>query len=215
MQRHVFALTALLVLSMAASSFAGNMLQPFAASSSMGSFSSTYSPTRAIDQSALASPYISGVTNFDTFVPNTKTSGGGGGNVTWYSQQNVLTGNFDFDLGGSFNIESFGLWTDPQNLGQGINSFSLFADDNAGFSSPALLGAYNAANITAETNNFGQVFTFTPTLATHVRMQINSNHGSTFVTGMVETAFETVVPEPGSLALAAIASLGLLRRRVI
>lgn len=192
---------------------AGTMLQPASASTNMGNFVS-FEPVRAIDQSALAATYVSGVTNFDAFVPVTGTVNGGSGNTTWFST--ITTGNFDFDLGGSFNIESFALWADPQNIGQGVNAFSLLADDNALFSSPQLLGNYNAVNGIPNATNFGQIFAFTPVVATHVRMQITSNHGSALTTGMVEAAFEVVVPEPGSIGMVLGAGLGLLtlRRRV-
>lgn len=216
MRQIVTAVSCLILLILAVPSYAGTMIQPAAASTNMGNFSGTYNPSFVINQSGLTAPYVSGVTNFDTYVPTTNTVNGGGGLNIWFSAQSVLTGNFEFDLGGSFNIESFALWTDPQAAAdQGVNSFALFADDNASFSSPSLLGNYNALEGTGDANNFGQVFSFAPTVATHVRMQINSNYGSTFVTGITEAAFEVVVPEPGSLALLAMAPLALMRRRVI
>lgn len=161
----------------------------------MGQFSVQYTPTFAIDQSGLAAPYTSGVTDFDSFASTTGTVNGGSSFTTWYSAQNVLTGNFDFDLGGTRNIESFALWADPQvSPNQGVKDFELYADDNAAYSSPVLLGVYTAVDGIPNATNFGQVFTFTNTAASHVRMVILSNHGSTFVTGMVEAAFEVGVP---------------------
>lgn len=193
---------------------AGPMLQPSGASTNMGSFN-TFEPIYAINQSGLAAPYVSGVTDFDTFVPSTATVGGGSSFNTWYSAAGNLTGNFDFALGGTYTIGSLAIWADPQGIGQGVNQFNLYADDNAAFSSPTLLGTYAAADGTGNATNVGQVFGFAPTSASYVRMEILSNHGSTLTTGMVEAAFETVVPEPGVAGVMGmgVAMVGVGRRR--
>lgn len=186
---------------------AGLMLQPAGISTDMGSFP-TFEPVYAIDQSGLSASYVSGVTDFDDFVPTTTTDNGGSSFNTWFSASGNTTGQVDFDLGGTFNIGSFAYWADPQGIGQSINIFTLLADDNASFSSPTTLGTYNASDGPGSgppsqnnANNFGQVFEFTPTSASFVRLQILSNHGSTLTTGISEAAFETVVPEPTSLGL--------------
>lgn len=192
---------------------AGPIIQPVSATTTMGSFSSQYLPQFAIDQSGLASTYSSGVTDFDTFAATTGTVNGGSSFNTWYSSAGVLTGNFDFFLGSEMTIESFALWNDPQSAGQAVNSFRLWADDNAAFSSPELLGNYAALGGLPNAVNFGQIFTFAPTSASYVRMEILSNHGSTFVTGFVEAAFEAVIPGPSALSLfAAVALVGRRRR---
>lgn len=94
-----------------------------------------------------------------------------------------------------------------------ITSITLFADDNAGFTSPTNLGTFT----TFRTDNDdvfaikADAFTFAPTQASHVRMQINSNNGG-FDTRFSEAAFG-VVPEPSAALLAGLGSLILLRRR--
>jgi len=44
----------------------------------------------------------------------TGTVNGGASFTTWFSSSGNITGNFDFNLGGSFSIGSFALWADPQ-----------------------------------------------------------------------------------------------------
>jgi hypothetical protein len=203
---------ALLILGLTASYgvHAGTMLQPASATTAMGNFSSQYLPTFAINQSALSTSYVSGVTDFDAYTATafTTLSGGGGFNI-WYSAQGVLTGNFDFYLGGAFSIESFALWNDPQSAGQGVNSFTLLAANDAAFTTTTLLGNYSAVEGLGNANS-AQVFSFAPTTASYVRVQINSNHGSTFVTGISEAAFEvSAVPEPETYAMM-LAGLGFV-----
>jgi hypothetical protein len=204
------------VLAVPVTSFGGTILQPTAATSSLGSFSTQYLPVYAIDQSALSATYVSGVTDFDAFVATTNTVNGGGGLNTWYSSSGVVTGNFDFSLGGPVTIESFALWSDPQITAfQGVKNFNLLADDNAAFSSPTALGSFVALPGLPNAANFGQVFAFSPTSASYVRMEILSNQGSLTITGITEAAFEqqTVVPAPPAVWLLGTAIAGLGGRR--
>lgn len=208
-------LTALASTALSSQALAGSILQPAGASTDMGNFP-TYGPTNAINQSGLSDSYVSGVTDFDSFVASTHTVGGGNSHNAWFAESGVTTGVFDFDLGGTFEIESFAFWADPQGIGQSVNSFTLLADDNADFSSPVILGTFNAADgpggQNSDETNFGQAFGFTPTSASYVRMEIHSNHGSDSTTGISEAAFE-LIPAPASLSLFGAALLGLSRRR--
>jgi hypothetical protein len=194
---------------------AGTIIQPTSATTGMGTVASPgYSPTHVIDQTGLTAPYTSGVTNFDTFVPATKTTAGGSGTNSWFSAAGNVTGNFDFDLGAPVAIESFALWPDPQTgAHQGPKNFNLIGSLDAAFTTPLALGSYVATEISGDANNAGQIFGFTPTVARHVRMQITSNYGSASFTGMVEAAFEQSVPEPATPALLMTALAGICIRR--
>lgn len=206
------------------------MLQPVDVISSIGS-TANFEIGKTIDQSGLFDSnglpvtYVSGVTGFTSFVTSVTTADGSttsvadGSNNGWFSQQapHAITGNIDFDLGGSFAIESFALWNDPQTSAlQGIDSFKLWADDNGGFTSPLLLGSFNAI-LTSEPDNYGQIFNFSSIDASHVRLEIVSNHGSLDFTGFSEMAFGvTVVPVPAAVWLFGSGLLGLVavaRRR--
>jgi hypothetical protein len=191
----------------------GTIIQPVSASTNMG-WVANYEPFRAIDQSGLAANYVSGVTDFTGFAPSTATVNGGAPLNSWYSQPGVFTGNFDFALGGSYSIDSFSLWNDPLTMGQGINQFRLYGDDNAAFSSPALMATFNAPAGTPDPMNFGLWFLFSPYTVSHVRMEIVSNHGSTLNVGFVEAAFGTgIIPAPSGLALLLPGALWMHRRR--
>ena len=188
------------------------ILQPASVTSSAGSFS-TFDIVHTIDQTGMSAAYTSQVTGFDSFVSSTPTSGGSNSGNGWFSPSGITASNITFNLGGSFDIDAFALWTDFQGIGQGVNNFRLTASQDAGFSSSTVLGNFFANDGTGfpESNNVGQVFNFSTTTASYVLMEIFSNHGASFpVVGYSEAAFRiadstpptsTDVPEPMTLSL--------------
>ncbi len=185
------------------------MLDPTGVTTNMGAGTGAINNT--INQSGLSSSYTSGVTDFTTFTTNT-TSTGGGSNV-WVSATNTKTGNVDFNLGGSYDISAFAFW--PVNVNNStytFKDFTLLAADNSSFTGATTLGTYTAVK---NTDTHAQVFNFTATTATYVRLEITSNFGAVS-TGFNEAAFAEVttpppptVPEPSSFALLGLGGLGL------
>jgi len=190
---------------------AGLILQVDSATSNMGEYATSWVTDNAIDQSGLSIGYTSGIDDFDDYLalnPTQTTSP----NETWFSISGVSSGFFDFSLGGIYNIESFALWNESQNGGQGVNAFNLYADDNINFTTATLLGNFSAI----EGLNIAEVFEFSATAASYIRMEVLSNHGSSCCVGIMEVAFEvsTVdVPEPSTLAIFALGMIGLASRR--
>jgi hypothetical protein len=205
------------LLGLAPAAQAGLILQPAAASTDMGTFSFFSPPDNTRNQSGLSAGYTSLVTDFDTYIASNPTHNSLDVFNDWRSNIGIVTGSFDFDLGGTFTIQSFALW----NIGSGqfslanVRGFELLADDNAAFSSPTSLGSFDAnPNTGPDTAVLPGVFPFAPTSAAFVRMVITSNNGA-IVTEIGEAAFEVqsspaAVPEPASMGLLAAGGLGLL-----
>ena len=161
-----------------------------------------------IDQSGLSIPFISGETDFETYISLNPTSAAVSATTGWAAIATGLPGYLEFDLGSVVSISAFAMWN--QNTTLSVNSFTLSAATNESFTSGVTnLGSFTAAEgLTAQTFIVSGVGEF-------VRMEINSTHGGHDV-NLGEVAFDTeVIPEPISLAVfgTGLMGLGLVRRR--
>lgn len=213
--------SAALLASLAPAARAGFILQPAAASASIGTTNG--SPDNTRNQSGLSAGYTSLVTDFDAYIASAPTHNSFLDVNLWLAS--AESGNLDFDLGGTFTIESFALWNRGSSHSVNVRDFELLADDNAAFSSPTSLGAFVA---NSNTGPFfavlPEVFTFAPSSASFVRMRIVSTSFSAI--GIVplvgEVAFEAqpavtaAAPEPATLTMFGLFAPALLfglRRR--
>jgi hypothetical protein len=197
----------------AGSAHAAVILQPAGVTSTMGE-GNFGSISNLINKSGLSLTYTSGVTDFTTYIASNPAHNGGGTSAIWDSSgPNKITGVLDFDLGGPVTINALALWNRGGNSNQNAIGITLLGDDNAAFSSPDTLGSYTAdPNTGPLTAVLPDVFSFTPTTASFLRLQITSNNGGSNVV-LGEVAFSQVVPEPSGLALTGLAVAGLLRSR--
>ena len=197
------------VLGIAGAAQAGTILQPAAISSTLVGWGWDLNWT--INQAGLSSNYVSGVTDFDSFVATATNGAGWLGGWTGPMGDNP-NGFVDFDLGAEYTIESFASWESqgPAGANGEMASFSMYASNDPAFSTFTHLGDYVGSY-----DPFGtapDVYSFAPTSARYVRLHILSFYTGDIAFG--EFAFEqSVVPAPAATALLGLGGVMSLRRR--
>lgn len=180
-----------------------------------GDYNGTYDIGNTFDQSGLSQTYISGLTDFDSYVTSTTTVATGNDNDAWFGVSGApLPGNLDFDLGSSQTVTQLAMWSYTSNDENALDGFEVYIDDNSAFSSATFAGSFNFINNLGPNGSprAAQVFDLADTEGQFVRIRL-INQNTSFV-GMGEFAFgASSVPEPGSIALLGLVLGGGMRIR--
>ena len=187
---------ALLSFAGSAPAFAGAILSPVAVVGNTLGLAGG-STGHLIDHSGLSANFISGQTDYDTYIGAGPTHAVVSASTGWASSANTTPGYLEFDLGSAFSISAFAMWTQNSNLA--VNNFTLISASDTGFTSGVTnLGTFNAAiGLNA------QSFAVTGA-GEFVRLQVNSTHGGSSV-NLGEVAFDVqVVPEPASFGVLSV-----------
>ncbi len=162
-----------------------------------------------INQNNLSIGYVSGVSDFDAYLSLNPTDGNTSSDIVAF-EEGATPVEMIFDLGDAYRVASFALWNrgEPD---QGVKDFALYASNDVLFSTSTLLGNFTA---TAELGNAqsteAEVFSFAPTSAAFIRMDVTSNYGSCCVS-LDEVAFKaSAVPVPAAIWLLFSGLLGLV-----
>lgn len=158
------------------------------------------------NQTGLSAGFVSGVTDFDAYIGTDPTHAVNDAGNAWAGNPGPSLGFLDFDLGETYRVNSFALWT--QANPNGVNQFEILVD---GVSA----GLFNAALVTSAAIS-AQVFDVGGLMGQTVRLDVLSIHGGGNV-NIGEVAFEVddsaSVPAPATLALFGLGFLGLRLRR--
>src|SRR5258708_3359692 len=208
--RHWLAGAAILSFAVPICGEAGTIRSPTVVGNTLGQANG--SPGHLTDRSGLSIPFISGQTDFDTYISLAPTHVVVSGSTGWASSPNTMPGYLEFDLGSDYSISTFVMWTQNSNLSP--KSFTLSSALDSGFTS----GVTPLGTFTAAIGLNAQTFVVAGT-GEFVRLQINSIY-STLSTNVNigEVAFDTEqIPESASLTILGVglAALRFVRRRAI
>lgn len=186
-------------------SFAGLILSPVSVDANIAE---SVGEELTIDQSGLSDLFMSGVTDFSSYIAGEPTHLFGSPSDSWAAPVENLPGSLDYDLGGFYSITQTALWT--SHNGFGIDSFDILVASTVDFGDANLIGSFNAIETPFRFFDAVQLFD-TPAVGRYVRLTVNSNHGQGAIgVNLAEIAFNVEpipVPAPFALILAGIVVL--------
>lgn len=199
--------------------FAGVLLSPVSATASLPT-ETTYpncTPERMVDQSGLVTPFVSGVTEYASYMagdPRHESLFQDGAYLSEndrFGQGVLLT----FDLGESYIIEHVVIWNGALNKAdgkEGIKGATIYFSEFWDFSVFESLGV-DVPQVTDPTVPFSAyvINLRAPPTARYIRIDVATNHGNPGHYSVSEVAFG-VVPEPMTAVLLGFGAIGLLKR---
>lgn len=172
------------------------------------------------NQAGLSSNYVSGVTDFDTYIGSNPRHTETFACCEWFSDEPLTSASVTYDLGVVRGINALALWNEEI---AGIGLLDLYASvDGLIFSSLSL--GLTPFNNTINFDYPAEVFSFSATNFQYIRFDMSNcpqpDPGSFAGCAIGEVAFRTadassVIPEPGTYALmlTGLVGVGLVARR--
>lgn len=168
-----------------------------------------FSFDRTIDQSGLTIGYVSGVTDFNTYIGLSPTHlGVSDPTPNFAASPTTVPQNIDYDLGATYPVTKMAFWNYPFNTLGPVTSLDVFTANNAGFAGAFFAGSFLPADDAASDVNQVQVFDLADSNARYVRLRI-TGQATIEAIGYSEVAFG-VVPEPFTVGYIAVAAVTLL-----
>ncbi len=215
-----FTLVILALIGLTAAAQAGVILSPTAAiGNTFGDISTNRDLGNTFDQSGLSAVFVSGVTDFDTYIGGKPTHTLAAINNEWFAAAlEIEFGIIDFDLGASYNITRLALWNEDA---AGIDFLRVETSNDNMFNVVTSVGGFPVFDNPRDLDYPAEVLDLTDSSGRYVRLLIDSKFD--FQTGlgpsMGEIAFEVgprgETPEPSVAFLlgAGLSGLYFSRRR--
>jgi hypothetical protein len=165
--------------------------------------------TETINQAGLLSNFVSGVTDFDTYLATNPLHTLVFAGNEWFSNSGTTSASVTYDLGSLTNIDRLALWNEESS---GIGTLDLLHSSDGINFAPLALGLKPTDNPLA--NYPADVFSFASVNTRYIRFDMSDcpqpNPASFPSCAIGEVAFRKAnVPEPASvLGLLAIGALG-------
>jgi hypothetical protein len=165
--------------------------------------------TETINQAGLLSNFVSGVTDFDTYLATNPLHTLVFAGNEWFSNSGTTSASVTYDLGPLTNIDRLALWNEESS---GIGTLDLFHSSDGINFAPLALGLKPTDNPLA--NYPADVFSFASVNTRYIRFDMSDcpqpNPAGFPSCAIGEVAFRKAnVPEPASvLGLLAIGALG-------
>ena len=123
-----------------------------------------------INQSGLSSNFISGVTDFDTYIASNPTHTFLFRGNEWFSNIGTNSATVTYDLGQLLSVESLALWNEEV---AGIGTLDLLSS-NDGVNFTSLASNLSPTNNPPRTRYSADVFSFSPTIAQFIRFEMSN-----------------------------------------
>lgn len=169
-----------------------------------------------INQNGLSTGYVSGVTDFDSYIASNPSHTIAFGGYEWFGNSSETASSVTYDLGSLTSINALALWNEET---EGIPLLDLYvSSDNVNFNALSL-GLTPVDNPLAD--YLPEVFSFSDVNTRYVRFDMSSCTHNDWACAIGEVAFRTAepadstsVPEPSTLAIFALGIMGLASRRL-
>jgi len=196
--------------------FAVPIISPVSATAT-SEFSAVYDIGNTIDQSGLSTGFISGVTDFDTYLATNPTHTLIADDNEWFTAIDVTTATVIYDLGAAFSVDRLALWNEEfSGFGVGDIFGSL---DNIMFTSIVTI---NPVDSPSGLDYGAQVFNI-GAIARYIRIDVSGcpqpDGSPSLLCGIGEVAFAgdsvRLVSTPLTLVLfgLGLSGLGFMRRK--
>jgi hypothetical protein len=196
-------------------SFAGVIMSPVAVVSNTGGEASPGDVQHIIDQSGLTPTFVSGTTDFDTYMALNPQHTFVYLGFEWFGANGVTSASIVLDMGSAVTVTGMAFWNDEFS---GTQTLGVLGCSDSTCTSTTNLGSFLPVNNPAGVSSYsGEVFDLADISTRYIRLDVTgpqANDEGWNAPSIGEVAFDvssggTTTPEPSTDAMFGVALLGL------